>query len=155
MPSYTDDAIVTFLEAQVTRLEALNDAAGDNLLSKAWVSPGTTASKLLADAVFPVALVNDEGGSPLPHNNSIEQRRFSVTVICLNETDLVGENAEKDLLNICGVVRRGDGTNPGLELDTGNANVSWGGDGPLQTVVTDQGVVLYSKTIEFSYELVR
>lgn len=155
MPSYNDDAITTFLEAQVTRLEALNDASAANLFSKVWISPGVDVQRLLTDGAFPLAMVSDRGGVQHPHNRNIEQRRFSVTVVLLNETDLVGENAEKDLLNVCGLVRRGDGTNPGLELDTGNANVSYEEDAGSESVVTEQGPVIYSKTILFAYELVR
>lgn len=155
MASYTDDAITTFLEAQASRVEALVDAGADVIFAKAWVSPGQDARRLLTDGSFPMALITDEGGRPHPHNNKIELRRFSVVVVLVNEFDSVGENAEKDLLNICGVVRFGDGTNPGLELDTGNANVSWAEDGPVDTTILDQGTTIYSKAVRFSYELVR
>lgn len=155
MATYTDDAITTFLEAQASKLEALVDAAADVIFAKAWVSPGVDARRLLQDGSFPMAMLNDEGGRPHPHNFKLENRRFTVVVVLMNEFDTMGENAEKDLLNIMGVVRFGDGTNPGLELDTGNANVSWASDGPAQTTIIDQGPVIYSKSITFEYELKR
>lgn len=155
MGNYADDAVTDFLQAQLAKLDALVDSDTVVIFADSRISPGRDITQHLIDSSFPIALVNDEGGTPHPHLYKQEQRRFAVTVAVLQEVDVVGEQGEVDLLNICGIVRFGDGTNPGLELDTSNAEVSFAGDGPVQTVVLDQGQRIFTKSIGFTYELKR
>jgi hypothetical protein len=151
--------ILTFLEAQATKILALvhDNQAEDGTVKyfrRCWISPGVDYRRLLRVPNFPTVLLNDEGGGPHSANHLIELRQFSATVFVLVPADHVGEKAEKTLLDLIDVLLWGDGANPGIGRDVGNAVVEYWDSG-VSSVVTTEGAMIVSKQLNFPYELAR
>lgn len=145
--------IATFLQSQQTRLGAIQRSGAD-AFNQIWIAAGFDPARLLRNASWPVAILNDEGGARHDATVSIEDRRFSVTVVVCVQRDHMGENALLELLELIELALRGDGTNPGLEYGTGNAVVAVGDDEAVP-VVAENGAMLVSKTVYFRYRLQR
>lgn len=143
----------TFLQAQQTRLQAIQ-RSGVAAFNQVWIAAGYDPERLLRNPSWPVALLNDEGGARHDGSISVEDRRFSLTVIVCVQRDHMGENALLELLELCELALRGDGTHPGLEYATANAVVA-AGDDEAVPVVAESGVMLVSKTVYFRYRLQR
>lgn len=147
------DPILTFLESQLTKLAAIQRLSAMAFPGQ-WISAGFDPERLLREPNFPAVLVNDEGGGVHPANRNIDQRRFSVTIVVHVPQDNLGQEAEKELLRLCGLAMRGDGTHKGLIRDTTNAVASLPEDG-VRSLVTESGIMLVSKQLNFRYELAR
>lgn len=145
--------VVTFLEAQVDRLEALQ-YGGENAFNAVWVSPGIDVQRLLRNPTWPVVMVSNAGGRRNRQNRKLDEREFTVTLVVKHESDHVGERGEKYLLELADLVLQGDGTNPGLDYETANA-VESDGDGETASLVLESGVMLLWTTLRFSYRLQR
>lgn len=146
--------IRTFLETQLAKINALVNGSGDKHFPRQWISPGVDVRRMLRVPRFPTVLINDEGGGPLAPNHLIEARIYSATVCLMVPADHVGDRAERELLDLIEILLWGDGTHPGIGRDTTNAPVQYWEAG-VSSVVTDEGVMIVSKTLTLPYELAR
>lgn len=146
--------IRTFLESQLTKIDALVDGGAAKYFPRQWISPGVDIRRMLSVPKFPTVLLNDEGGGPHPANHLIELRRFSATVYVLVPADHVADRAERELLDLIDILLWGDGTHQGIGRDTTNALIEYW-DAGVSSVVTPEGALIVSKTLMLPYELAR
>lgn len=153
----------TFLDAEIAKLVALTfdfGAGAEVMFARVWKAPGLDVRRLLHEPRFPTALVSHGGGGYQVANNKLEEGQFQVTVIVQVERDVVGEQAETDVIELSEVMLNGDGTNPGLIRDTTNAIAVTPMPGEFASatgsfVDPSTGVMLVWKTFNFRYSYTR
>lgn len=152
----SSDPVTTFFTAVQSRLVALQ-ASSAPVFARVWIAPEMDITRVLSGphARFPAAFINDEGSQRRPESRQIEEGEFSVTIAVMLPRDDMGEFAELELFRLCELALEGDSAGrPGIGYDTVNAIVSIG-TGRVTSFVTEDGIMVVSKPLDFAYILER
>lgn len=150
----------TFLSAVKTAVIALVDGSANKYFNKVKIIPNLTQlrERLMAPGVrFPCAFIADAGAEEHPHQKKLRTGVMTITIAQRNTRDSQGDWITRQVLDLCSIVREGDGTNPGQKLDFGTGtptrSLSTNDTPPESTGVGHTEVVF--KTLFFEYTLQR
>lgn len=150
----------TFLSAVKTAVVALVDGSANKYFNKVKIIPNLTQirERILAPGVrFPCAFIADAGAEEHPHQKKLKTGVMTITVAYKNNRDGQGDHATRKVLDLCDIVREGDGTNPGQKQDFGTGTPTRSlstNDTPPESTGTGHTEVIY-KTLFFEYTLQR